>query len=380
MDQFLMVVANLLVTATTGVMGSLIGRGFTAAIDKQYAGTAKEVIRQHEASLTKRMSSGARKKMMAALSEGTSMQRSLQASLAKDLTMSLLTKGRTLGIAATPKPTSAPRESSHAITLRDYFIQTSKNAVLATKIQALHQLNDLSVDLAQLDIDILAPLAESMRGLGEATYDAMYDEALRQWQNTKARAASPARRSNFAPLQQEVDLAGAAKARGEAPVPGVVEAGLYAGRDTRTTKVDYLVLRDGEDAAVSHLQKHPRALGELDMNLMYQINFTPDAFLNRRADNHEHAYVPGVAIGTFVKFGVRRGGKVQASSFTSHELDVMRMFVANLDPAAFPANLVLSKASPQHRYKHVSDADAIAAALAIVGAVAHLTTRDLKKG
>ncbi len=201
------------------------------------------------------------------------------------------------------------------------FVELHVNAFSAERTTANAEIVSLESALAQLELGELTALAGQLNDAPTIADQLVFEHATYEWENLRARAATGASD------HEDPNLNGARRATGEEAIAGVLEVGLDVDADRSKlseSKLAYMVLRDGEPAAVKSLRHLKRRLGSIAMNRAYQFSF--DRFLSDTA--YPGSIVP-TAGASFVKVGVGAKQGFQASTVDAIEMKLLTRYASS---------------------------------------------------
>ncbi|HWO22574.1 MAG TPA: hypothetical protein VNO30_27635 [Kofleriaceae bacterium] len=352
--------ANVVLSAVSGGLGVLVADKLRASLDRAASSAATALAAKDMAHL----SEAARASLVQSMVKDGALRRAVLADAAKDGTKRLFIDSTTRALAST-KPLAL-----NAARPLNAFTQHLEHVLRATRYEATILMTYVAGALGQLDLATLDHFAGSLDSVNAAANQIQYDESLREWENVRAHMAAP---PLWAISKDDPDLSTRRVNRwAEAPIPGVLEIGVDAGRlfGRIHTAVKYLVLRGGEPAAIRHLKAHPRQLAAAGLNRQYQISLGGDS---QALDPDAYRDADTGGLPTFVKVGVGVRQGLQPDSLSHHELRLLKAF--SLGSVTWSD---LYEAYHSAKYDHVPEAQALAAAQEIIAQVDNVTTARLQ--
>ena len=360
-EVLLELATNVVLTAVSGGLGALVAGKLRIALE----GAASSAAAGLAAGEVGRLSEAARASLIGSKNKDGALRRAVLADTAKDGTKQLFIESTTRALASTrPHAINAARPLCA-------YTQHLEQVLRAAQYEAAILMTHTAGALGQLDLATLDRFAGSLDGVHAEANHRQYDASLREWQNVRANLAAPSFDSS---RRGDPDLEGPRKnVSHDEPISGVLEIGLEVDRGFGGPLVGlkYLVLRDGEPAAIRHLKAHPRRLPDTGLNRQYQLSFLGADSWAKRPDGH--VYGGQVGLPGFAKVGVGARHGFQPGSLTLQERRLLKLFASRPVTA-----LGLLDAYLRESYDQVPDARAIALVQEIIAEVDHVTTARLE--
>jgi hypothetical protein len=353
--------ANVVLSAVSGGLGALVADKLRVSLERS-ASAAATAIAARDAG---RLSDVTRASLIESRVRDGALRRAVLADAAKDGTKRFFNDSTTRALAATQ-----PHALNSARPLNAYT-QHLEQVLRAMHREATILMTHVAGALGQLDLATLEHFAGSLDGVHADANQRQYDASLREWENIRARLDSPPFR-RISTDRGDPNL-GAQRMNewGEEPIPGVLELGLEVIRAFGYvhTRFKYLVLRDGEAAAIRHLRAYPRRLPDTGMNRQYQLSFDGDP---RATSPDGHLFGKPGDLPCFVKVGVGAKHGLQLDSLSLEELRLLKAFTVGPVTRWEARSAILHEA-----YDHIPKERAFALVREIIAQVDDVTTARL---
>jgi hypothetical protein len=245
----------------------------------------------------------------------TVLTRAMIVDAAKDASKNVVKAALEAGVSAM---TGSTVHSTEAI---GQFVELHTTAFRTERESAHAETASLEQSLARLEVGQLNEIVQRLGQVPDEADRLVFEHATYEWENLRARSATEATDKTKDP-----DLNAPKHTTGEQAIAGVLEIGLDVEPDRRnlaSSKLAYMVIRDGEPAAARELRAEKRPFGSIPMNRAYQFSF------DRVFSDSRHVGglmpMPGVS---FVKVGVGADHGLQMTTIDAEELKLLEQYQA----------------------------------------------------